>query len=482
MAHSLGAFLSQSMTCSNLFTYRTAKTVRVRDYRVGATSLLLHSIVALYIVAFEMVYRQGYLVRDPVHAAVQPSLLPLSIDTVSGIKSGPMPAYCSGGVDCVWNDALLHGSSHDQADLLIPTSVWSATQEPADPATDPAACASFSLLGPRGALLSTYTGAGAGRMYCGFPPSLEETMAAATRRNVAFAEAATVRLSHALHTTYDDAVAAFGGDGLSGTLCLSNGTTLSFDGSGSDADASRRADAHGHAASAAGDAVKLPLLLAATERFAEKGLDTVVTADGATLREVGGAFVVLAEYSTSKSSVGVAGLGVAYSVRYVPDASRTSVLQERHGGKVHRHVVRGVRVVTVATGEVTRFSFIELLKTAAAGLVLFGLVTFLVDTVLLSVLPQRYVYEAYTAVETAVVTDLPPPTGDDPFCGLTLEDFLFGADHDPEDLPPVLQKQCSEPYPEPDEGELSDDVETPDSRRMKKLDSIISNTPTEPMN
>ena len=467
--------------CDSAFAYSTPKVVRLRDRRLGVAKILITAVIFGYVVIYEAILNQGYLSKEVPQGAVMTTLRrPSGAPTLSSYcSSSGTPTMGADKLPCVWFDEIdaLYPPGEELGSMFITTRLSYVTVPFEKDCQD-------LIYTEQNGVVSLRSGSNLSRE-CAVPQVYDEVKDNDYHFYVAEVEGFTVKWAHAVYGVVSDEVHL--NDELEeAELEHSDGRTVDFldterSGSASGALLNQRGYAGfangdiltvSHILDAAGvvqakggmDAISPqyhdPLCLIPTEthlRTSQCGkgchwvgprcsyhnttscTDPQCQIEGTScvptppirdklctrnsVRYDGGVLLVMIHYRTL--SVANSNMGYTYTVRYIEQSEYkliTKVVQDGTLKYVNRH---GVRILFVQTGFITRFSFVELLKTLVSGVTLIAVANIVVEVFLMRILPERHIYENYKYV-TSEDFSVVRATAEEPFGKLVSEHFVYG--------------------------------------------------------
>ena len=473
----------------NVFAYKTPKVVRIRDRRLGIARILITIAIFVYVVIYEAILQQGYLLKEVPQGAV---ITNIRRPTDAAIPS--MPSYCRNvsivsatngdQLLCEWMDEIdvLYPAGEELGSLFVTTRISRAST------TAVPSC--------NGHLYYTERGAGvqlrdtSGSSVCPTPKVYDEINDIDLHYYVGEIERFTMMWSHAVYGEATQNV-EHNTDLHFAKLDMPVGDALDFlkYNRGTPSDITKDLTAEGYRGTHFGDLLSVQRFLEAAALHIEtgkthyldskshSGKDTCVVSDqdksecGAgchwvgtrcsditsaaacgvavdctydvaatkcrplaahtpadlcatnSLRYDGAVFLVLIDYSTPRLKRH--NMGYSYKVRFIPKAEYKIIQKVKAGSQTHFVNRHGLRILFVQTGFITKFSFVELLKTLVAGVTLFAVAGVLVEQIIMKILPEKHVYENYkfTQSEDFSVVQV---TDDCPLGGLRADDFIYG--------------------------------------------------------
>ena len=471
----------------DVLAYKTSKTVRIRDRRLGFAKLMITIAIFVYVVIFEAIIRQGYLKREVPQGAVMTNLRRHS--------SAPyLSDYCSSTTDPVQGEDKLPCEWLDEIDTLYPPgeelgSLFITTRISYANRSHEVGCDHL-----------IYTGTGSNvqlvdkdtHKSCTVPPVYDEVKQNDYHYYVAEIENFTMLWSHAVYGPITQTVRMQ--DELEfAEMEMNDNDDIEFDDPDRGTESRATIVAKGYGGITSGDIVSINTFLHAADLEDEDGSlrdngglsrvspqsktdacltastdnlntsecdsgchwvgprcshysETECTNDAScvlegtdcwpitslrsnlctrnSIRYDGAVFLVMIRYETPKLTV--SDMGYEYNVRYIDQAEYKLITKVNDGTTVTYLNRHGIRILFVQTGFITRFSFVELLKTLVAGVALFAVASIVVEKFIMKVLPSKHVYENYkylTSEDFSVVN----VSKENPFGGLTSDDFVYGV-------------------------------------------------------
>eukprot|EP01061_Rhynchopus_euleeides_P036044 TRINITY_DN60721_c0_g1_i1.p2 TRINITY_DN60721_c0_g1~~TRINITY_DN60721_c0_g1_i1.p2 ORF type:complete len:572 (+),score=229.03 TRINITY_DN60721_c0_g1_i1:82-1716(+) len=484
----------------NIFAYKTGKVVRIRDRKLGIAKLLITIGIFVYVVIYEAILQQGYLLKETPQGTVMTTLR-RPIDA----EISPLPTYCSPNTDPVVGEDRLPCEWLDEIDVLFPAgeelgSMFLTTRVSyANDTSEP---------GCNERLLYTENSAGKvqlvtadGARNCNTPQVYDQIKDVDFHYYIAEIERFTMLWAHAVYGPKSKDV-RYNTDLKFAQMEMYTKDDIEFDEYDRNPPNLRELlTTRGYAGTEKGDIMTVAVLMDGAQlREAPYGLNAIspqstdatcvnagtdnlntsicnsgchwvgercsylnaageatcnaapkctwnTAASGCfptetsgvcirnTIRYDGGVFLVMIDYQTPKLTMD--DMGYEYNVRYIPKAEYkviTKIRSTTNPDKTQYLNRHGIRILFVQTGFITRFSFVELLKTLVAGVTLFAVANVVVELLLMRLLPGKHIYENYkylTSEDFSVVK----VTDENPFGGLISDDFVFGVNrpgHAPE--------------------------------------------------
>ncbi|KAF0502321.1 P2X purinoceptor 4 [Gigaspora margarita] len=340
----------------DIFSFETLKIIRVIDLRLGILYRCLQLLIAIYIL-YEIIRNQRYLkMEPPVPAAIRISLkAPNSITT---------PYYCNGTMPCAFWDASDIQYPSDGTNFAFFTTRASILHYPNQPG-----CNTLRVSSPAD--------------HCFFKPT-NNNVTILPNSYIADIEDYTVMIEHSIRG--EATSIAIRNGVMDGELVSYNGTTI------------RKITNATRMASnpyAAGDIFTVQEILTA----AGANLDAPSTANsanktaGETYRSSGIVIAIIIEYK----NVALKTNTITY--RYLPRAingnkyKAVENIYNTTDGSTTLINRNGIRLVFQQHGTIGEFQFIALLTSLIASLALLNVSVFLVEMIMLYLLPQRDSYQ-----------------------------------------------------------------------------------------
>eukprot|EP01059_Diplonema_ambulator_P014620 TRINITY_DN25540_c0_g1_i1.p1 TRINITY_DN25540_c0_g1~~TRINITY_DN25540_c0_g1_i1.p1 ORF type:complete len:568 (+),score=60.61 TRINITY_DN25540_c0_g1_i1:58-1704(+) len=472
----MGWFRSEVL--NHLFMYETFKVVRIRDKKLGIARILITCAILSYVIGYELIYKEGYLIKEAPHGAVTTSLR-------RGDHNDSLNSYCRNGsiptqekLPCLWLDEVqVLNPPGEEFSMFITTrlSVLSIDQDVncMDPIYADNGVEKIAV--------------GSDGQRCPIPPRYSALNKHLSRSYfIGDIEYFTMMWSHAVYglglNIFD-----YSTDLSSGILKMPRQKDINFVPRHPTSELSSYIEKYGYFGHISGDILTIETFLKAagigwkgldentggsesancelrtttkqcdtpcfwagpicahgtTQSICESGIESnrctwdntteeCVPVPAAvndtyclpsTLRYDGGVFIVMINYNTPKMRLSE--LRYEYDVQHIPKAQFKTVIATRTAADSTAYYNRhGLRIIFVQKGFLTQFSFKAVLLTLVTGIALFSLAKIIVELVVMKLLPDRKVYENYKYMVTKNFADI--DTADDHLGGLDAEDFAFG--------------------------------------------------------
>ena len=376
-------------------SYSTLRVVRIKDWRLGLSHLVLQAAVCAYLLFYTIVFAQRY--RRLAPDVVGSTRLSLRAPAAAYARPPAALAYCGAATPgtpgiapaCRYLDEVGAVAPFLEPGAMLATS---RVTETAQTMAAGAACANASL---PACVWSTVPGS-------------------AVVYFVAELEMFTLLLDHTMSAS-SVGVARTAAQ-MAGRLVDAAGATLDpcddYTDQGWTCDPAVKVGRVG----AGADILPLRSLLRAA---GVASLDDVVPALNETRRYAGMVLVVTIEYSNfwlSTRSWSEKDVSYVYSVRSVDDAEFKAEESEAGEGGPGTRLIRdrhGLRLVIKQSGTVGTFDFATLLITLTSGLGLLAVTTLIVDLLATRLLPLRSVITQYKTCDTAGMVELEESLGEE---------------------------------------------------------------------
>ncbi|KAJ9467792.1 P2X receptor A [Diplonema papillatum] len=504
----------------DLLAFPTYRTVRIRDRRLGIANILIQLAIFGYVIIYELIIEQGYLLKDEPQGAIATTI------RRSTEYSKTLPTYCGDGGDapdqgklqCLWIDEtdVLYPAGEEYS-LFISTriSVFSEdvtqacqlpvyTQTVVGAAndieligTDNSVCAKpepFSTLNDRFSRNYLVGDVERFTLQCSHAVYGPETQSVHHSSDLSFAEMEipdedSIEFVPRNVGSLDDNgyIGLDSGDVFTVAVLMRAAGISSLDQiarTSEDVDCS--AASSGTSRCPSGCFWTGPICTAGTQAACidpnyEGGRcewDGTACApkpappagpsfcQKSTLRYDGGVFIVMLDYETPDLTI--SDMGYKYKVRWIPKGE-FKVVEKRIQGDTVTYLNRhGIRLVFIPTGFIAKFSFQQMLMTIVTGLALFAAAKIVVEMLVMRLLPLKHVYENYKYTTSKDFSNI-HVTEEDPLGGITSEDFVYGM------LPPgkVVTKNTIQEEDDLDDAEMREIK----AQRRKEKEAGIDHSP-----
>ena len=397
----------------DVFAYKVPRRVIIRDRWLGIARILILIGLFVYVVIYEVIIQRGYLQKDE----------PFGLATMSIRKAGDgSAAHCCSGASCPTDRIKLECVSWDRHNILYPP-----TEEYSILITTRVSVSTSQELPPTCRLNSSSSPC---------PPWETNTITPYYTKGV---EEMTIRVDHNVYgrstnkiirsQEMDKGTMVDWDDETLYTFCggLGNGFAVPVSAVSStectEADRNRIGDVF---------TVRQILTLAGVSSLDSfvadiepKGENTPATASSDSIRYDGIVILVLIGYDGHGMDTELTYKYRAFPLKGLDFKTEQVYYNELPNGNIQRVVWNrhGVRVIISSAGFVASFSFVELMKTLMVASGLLSVAKFIVEVILIRMLPFSSVYKRYRDVKTVDFSDY----SKEQLKQLTDDDFSMGV-------------------------------------------------------